>query len=77
MLPAWKRLAKKGREAVPAARPMMLNGALKRSLALPAMATPPKLPLANQLMKTRSNVTRETPIIRGRLRRNHSRKTGL
>src|ERR1700679_4375340 len=30
----WKSAAKKGSEAVPAAGPMMLKGALKRSLAL-------------------------------------------
>src|ERR1017187_8799188 len=37
----WKREAKKGSEAAPAAAPMMLNGALKSALALVMRVTPP------------------------------------
>ena len=37
----WKSEAKKGSEAAPAAGPMTLKGALKRSLALPMRVMPP------------------------------------
>ena len=38
---AGRAMAKKGREAAPAAGPMTLKGALKRSLALPMRVMPP------------------------------------